>query len=150
MLVLLTIQTAKTNILILQFLSQTFFTKYLSMFLPTRKAQRREQLLQKYTHSIAVSEKELNTKIRIKMTPYGMQLWLSLPNCSCTPSSTVVMANTMCYTQIIFFHFKCAREEKNTQLATSWCHYNSIACDSLYNPKPESFQNSELENTYWN
>lgn len=83
------------------------------------------------------------------MTPHGILLWLSFPNYSCTPSLAVVMANTMCYTKILFFHFKCAREEKNTQLATSLCHCNSIACDSLYNPKPVGFESSELESIYW-
>lgn len=44
---------------------------------PPPLGKHREQLLQKCTHSIAVSEKELDTKIRIKMTPHGMQLWLN-------------------------------------------------------------------------
>lgn len=35
------------------------------------------------------------------------------------------------------------------QSATSLCHCNSIACDSLHNPKPVGFQSSELENIHW-
>lgn len=35
------------------------------------------------------------------------------------------------------------------QSATSLCHCNSIACDSLHNPKPVGFQSSELENICW-